>query len=148
MTVREEAQVEFALDPDGRSGQQWDAWEAMFSPRDPETGRPAPLFDARTGRIDRQVLEHWGRYDITRLVLANWDHYGPILIQRVRLVCGTLDSFYLNRAVERLKSAMETRRGEQEGPGYILLVDGATHNNIGNYTFARWNEEMRAYLAP
>ncbi len=146
MTVREEAQAEFVLDPNGGSGQQWDAWEAMFSPRDPETGRPRPMFDARTGRIDREVVKAWSRFDITRQVQADWERYGPILTDRVRLVCGTLDSFYLNRAVAKLKSAIDTHHGEQEGPGYILLVDGATHNNIGNYTFARWNEEMRAYL--
>jgi len=55
MTVEQENRMERAIDPQGRSGQQWDAWEAMFSPRDPVTGLPVPMFDTETGAIDRAV---------------------------------------------------------------------------------------------
>jgi hypothetical protein len=146
MTVRDEVHMERAIDPHGRSGQQWDAWEAMFSPRDPATGLPRPLVDDVTGRIDREVARHWSRFDIRRTLAENWERDGAVFTGRVRLACGTLDSFYLDRAVGLLAAQIEERGGHRGGPGYIRLVDGATHGNLTSRIFADWNEEMRAHL--
>ncbi|MFG0274929.1 MAG: alpha/beta hydrolase-fold protein [Phycisphaerales bacterium] len=147
MTVRQEGLMERAVSPDGDSGQQWDTWEAMFGPRDEETGLPAPMFDARTGRIDHAVVEHWKRFDITRMVTEDWAAYGPVLTSNIRLVCGTNDSFYLNRAVELLKQKTDPLRAQMDGPGYIRLVEGATHGTIIRAVASDWNREMREYLA-
>jgi hypothetical protein len=146
MTVRQEARTEHALNPDGGSGQQWDAWEAMFSPRDSVTGMPKPMFDATTGAIDQEVVSEWAKHDIARLVTENWDQYGPIMTNNVRLACGEWDSFFLNRAVERLKTKTDGLRGEQSGDGYILLVPRATHETLPRSIGVRWNGEMRTYL--
>lgn len=149
MTVRQEGLMEYAMHPLGGSGQQWDAWEAMFSPRDPVTGYPRPMFDGRTGVIDKEVVEHWRRFDIARLVADDWSHYGPIVMSRVRLSCGTLDSFYLQRAVERFKTLVEQRAEETggwTGPGYVQLVPDASHGDLRNYIFQQINQEMRAHL--
>ena len=146
MTVRQECRMEYAVHPLGGSGEQWDAWEAMFSPRDPRSGYPRPMFDARTGRIDRAVVEHWRKFDISERVTSDWARYGPIVTGRIRLACGTLDSFYLERAVERLKANVERLAGEQWGPGYILLVPGATHDSLHRHIRERWAREMGEYL--
>lgn len=107
MTVREEIGMERVLGPDGDSGEQWDAWAAMFSSIDPKTGLPKRPFDPLTGVIHRRVIEEdWSRFDIARLVNSDWERYGPILRDRVRLACGQRDSFYLNRAVERLRTVV------------------------------------------
>ena len=153
MTVRDEALMEWAMHPRGGSGQQWDAWEAMFSrrPRGREnlpgiSALPRPMFDAVTGKINRNVVEHWSRFDITRMVAQDWERYGPIVTERIRLVCGELDSYYLNRAVKRFKAMVREKAGEHEGPGYVRLVEFADHGNIRANTFIQINEQMRAHL--
>ena len=142
--------MEHAIDPTGGSGEQWDAWEAMFSPRDPATDMPAPMFDARTGKIDRAVVnEHWSSYDITRMVREDWATYGPIVTGRVRLACGMLDSFFLQRAVLRFKETVEglaEENGGWQGPGYVLMVEDATHGNLTRYIYQRKNREMREHF--
>ena len=144
MTVREEIAMERAMDPTGRSGQQWDAWNAMFSPPDTAAGHPQRLFDRRTGAIDPTVAEHWARFDIVRQVRRDPDGVGRTLAERARVLCGDLDSFYLNRAVERLRTAAE--ESAHDGDGYVLLIPDATHGSLLNKVFQRVNEEMRAYL--
>jgi Putative esterase len=150
MTAAEECGMEYAMHPLGGSGQQWDTWEAMFSPRDEATGFPVPMFDARTGAIDRELVEtHWSRWDIARLVAADWERYGPILQQRVRLACGTLDSFYLERAVAGVKELVEARAEEDggwQGEGFIRLVEGATHFDLLDQLYPLWDETMREHL--
>lgn len=150
MTVRQEAAMEFAIDPHGRSGQQWDAWEAMFGPKDPETGLPVPMFDARTGEIDRDVvLAHWKKFDITRLVVENWDRYGDIVRKRIRIACGMQDSFYLNHAVEsfqrEVEALMEAHGTEWDG-GWVWMVNNATHKNIVEMSTLRIHQEMIKHL--
>jgi hypothetical protein len=148
MTVRQEALMEYAIDPAGCSGEQWDGWAAMFSPPGGAGVCPRRLFDPLTGAIDRAVAAHWGGFDISRLIAADWARFGPIITQRVRLACGDCDSFYLDRAVRRFKERIDTLRGSDEGDGggYIWLVPYATHGNLDRKTTPRWNQEMRAWL--
>ena len=152
MTVRQECAMEVAIDPNGRSGQQWDAWEAVFSKKNPETGMPVRMFDRATGELQKGALRQWGRYDISQQLLVYWQKYGPVFLERVRLACGTDDSFYLNLAVERLASVVEQQKQQfpestpKNAAGYILLVPGADHGTIVHKTFQRWNAEMRSYL--
>jgi hypothetical protein len=138
--------MEHAMNPNGGSGQQWDTWEAMFSPKDPTSGYPVPLFDAGTGAIDREVLAHWSRFDITKQVTENWERLGPIVTGRVRLVCGSLDSFYLNRAVERFRDEIAPRREPEDGPGYVELIEGADHYTVVRAIVAPWRREMIEHL--
>ncbi|MHC5115190.1 MAG: alpha/beta hydrolase-fold protein [Planctomycetota bacterium] len=157
MTVREEGLMEYAIDPDGRSGQQWDAWEAMFSPpmssgkrgEGPFVGRPRPLFDALNGRLDRAVARQWHNFDITRLVTGNWKRYGPIVMERVRINVGGWDSFYLERAVARFKEQVEALAaadGGWTGPGYVKILPEETHGTLGAKIFQRINRETREHF--
>ncbi len=141
--------MEYSINPAGGSGQQWDAWEAMFSPHDADTGFPKPAYDSRTGEIDTSVVEHWRRFDITKIVAGDWTRFGPIVMQRVRLNCGDHDSFYLNRAVDRFKQCVEAlaeESGGWKGDGYVRLTPYATHFTITPMTQHRVYSEMRAYL--
>ena len=45
---------ELVLGTRGRSGGQWDIWEAVFSPNGAD-GYPQRIWDKRTGVIDKQV---------------------------------------------------------------------------------------------
>ena len=51
VTIRQMSQLEDALGSQGRSAQQFEAWEAVYGPVD-EDGYPKPLFDKKTGEID------------------------------------------------------------------------------------------------
>jgi len=148
MTVRQEAMMEYVIDPYGGSGQQWDAWEAMWSPRDERTSLPRPMFDASTGAIDREVVEHWRfSYDIFLIVRKDWDRLMPVLEGKVRVLCGEFDNYYLDRAVRRFKEMVELRAaGAWNGPGYIEIVEFAAHGSLVDLTTQRIHQEMREHL--
>ncbi len=155
MTVREEVGVEHVLGPNGDSGEQWGAWGAMFSMRDSKTKLPRAMFDPLTGAIDHEIVEHeWSRFDIARLVEADWPRYGPIFASKVFLLCGERDSYFLNRAVERLRDKIEALRAKDVeagrmpplGIGYVELVPRATHETLTALTTMRWNKEMIEFL--
>lgn len=113
LTVKDEVAIERVLDPDGDSGEQWDAWNALFSRVDSVTGLSRPMFDRRTGVIDHAVVEEdWSRYDIARRLDREWSTLGPIMQSRVRLLCGDRDSYYLDRAVLRLQELVTRKQVE------------------------------------
>lgn len=115
MTTREEIGVEHAMAPLGDSGQQWGAWMAIFSSRDPQSGKARWMADPRTGLIDRSVIDRdWVRYDLSRLVLSNWDVLKSIL-PRLRIAVGTQDSYALNRAVARFQERVTAQLAKDAG---------------------------------
>ena len=62
---RQMNRLELVLGTNARSGQQWDIWEAVFSPVGSD-GYPQPIWDKRTGVIDQQVAAYWREhYDLT-----------------------------------------------------------------------------------
>lgn len=155
MTNRDETGMEQALSPEGRSGEQLDSYAAMFSTLDPATRLPRRAWDPETGLINREVVDQeWSRFDIARLVRANPARYVPLLRQRVRLLVGSRDNFYLERAVERLKAVVEgavveaaaAGRPLAPGPGYIEILPEETHFTIPAASMLRWHSEMRQYL--
>jgi hypothetical protein len=146
LTVAEELAMERAIAPGGTSGEQWDAWNAMFSPIDRATGLPQRAWNPDTGALDAFIIEAgWVPHDIALLTLENWDRVMPIFRDRIRLVCGSHDSFYLERAVKHLKGIVDSRQ-TAEGDGYIEIIDGADHATIVPQTRQRWFGEMRSFL--
>lgn len=155
MTVREEIGIEEVLGPRGDSGEQWDAWAAMFSSRDPATRLPRRAWDPATGAIDRATIEEdWSRFDIARRVAADWPRHDPIFAGKIRLLCGDRDSFYLERAVRSLRETIDAlrKRGAERGlapaagPGYIELIRDAGHGEAAATAALRWGREMREHF--
>jgi hypothetical protein len=124
MTVRQEVGMERVMGPEWESGQQWGAWFAAFGPA--KDGKPAPLFDPLTGKIDPAVAEHWKRFDIGAVLRANPDKYGPIFRDRIRISVGRNDDYWLQEAVGLLNEDLE-RLGYTGGAGYVAIVDKADH---------------------
>ena len=147
MTVEDEMSMERALAPDGTSGEQWSAWNAMFSGRDPSTGLSRAGFDLATGTIDHEVIARdWSRFDITARLRRDPGRYAPILRDRVRLMCGSRDSYYLERAVRRLAETLDEVDPPSDGDehaGSIEIVEGATHDTVVGHAMSRWLPEMR-----
>lgn len=151
LTVRVENAMERVLGPEGESGQQWASWMAAFGPKDPKTGFAKPLFNLQTGEIDRSVAEKFKRYDISALVRADPAKYGPIFRDRIRLIAGDRDNFYLNKAVELLRQELDKAKmlGAKSGPdaGYIEIRPGGDHGVIGSLESMNglWGE-IQAYF--
>ncbi len=159
MLVRDEIGMEYALSPGGTSGQQWDAWAAMFGPAAALSARDGGggarrLCDPHTGVIDPVTIEAWSQFDIARRIRADWDGLGRLFVERVRVIVGERDSFYLERAAIRLRDSIDARMREESiagrvfpsGPGYIEIVPGATHDSVYQPAQVRFNREIRAFF--
>lgn len=100
-TIRHECQMENVMGAGNSwtmSGQQWGAWNAAYGPRGGD-GRPLPLWDPKTGVIDKSVVEHWKKYDLRLVLEQNWATLGPKLRGKIHISVGEADNYYLNNAV-------------------------------------------------
>jgi len=98
-TMEESNHLELVLGTNSRSGQQWDIWEAVFSPQG-EDGYPKRIFDKLTGDIDPSVAAYWKEhYDLRYILERDWDTLGPKLEGKIHIYCGDMDNYYLNNAV-------------------------------------------------
>jgi Putative esterase len=104
VTMRQMSQLEDVLGSHGRSGQQFEAWEAVYGPVGVD-GYPKPLWDKATGRIDLSVATYMRDhgYDLRYYLEQNWPTIGPKLVGKLHIYCGDMDNFYLNLAVYRLE---------------------------------------------
>jgi enterochelin esterase-like enzyme len=104
VTMRQMSQLEDVLGSHGRSGQQFEAWEAVYGPVGPD-GYPKPLWDKQTGRIDPAVAIYMRDhdYDLRYYMEKNWPTIGPQLVGKLHIYCGDMDNFYLNLAVYKLE---------------------------------------------
>lgn len=124
--------MEEVLGPDNTSGQQWDSWFAVWGPRN-HRGNPAALFDPATGVIDRAVAERYRDYDIAELVRRDPGRYALLFQERIRLVVGDRDNYYLNEAVALLKQDVEKvsfLHLPEGGHGFVTIVLGRDHGSI------------------
>lgn len=98
-TMEQEQRLELVLGDKSRSGQQWDIWEAVYSPQGAD-GYPQRIFDKRTGVIDPKVAAHWREnYDLVHIMKRDWKTLGPKIRDKVFLYVGDMDNYYLNNAV-------------------------------------------------
>ncbi len=122
-TFEDFARLEAVIGP---YGGQISSFDWVFSPRG-EDGRPQPLFDRATGRIDPAVVAYWReRYDIAHIVERDAARLKPDLDGKVHLIVGTADTFYLDQSARLLEAAM-TRAGVRASFRY---VPGRTHGDL------------------
>ncbi|MGB7668438.1 MAG: hypothetical protein WBL66_14360, partial [Candidatus Acidiferrales bacterium] len=60
-TMEGETRRELVLGTHSRSGDQFDIWQAVFSPVG-DDGYPKPIIDPMTGDIDHSVAEYWKQH--------------------------------------------------------------------------------------
>ena len=78
-TLEETNLRELALATHGRSGDQWDIWQAVFGPVGAD-GYPQPIWDKLTGEIDRKVAGYWKEnFDLVHILERDWKTLGPKL---------------------------------------------------------------------
>jgi hypothetical protein len=107
-TIEQDNRMELVLGEHSRSGEQFDIWEAVYSPVG-QDGYPQRIFDKRTGAIDPQVAAYWREhYDLSHILARDWATLGPKLQGKLRVNVGTLDTFYLDGAVKLLEERLAT----------------------------------------
>jgi len=99
---------ELTLGTKGRSGDQWDIWQAVYSPVGKD-GYPQPIWDKLTGEIDHAVAEYWREhYDLRYILERDWPKLGPKLKGKIHIYCGDMDNYYLNNAVYLMEEFLES----------------------------------------
>jgi hypothetical protein len=126
-TIERMNRLELVLGTHGRSGGQWDIWEAVFSPVGPD-GYPKRIWDKRTGAIDPAVARHWrDNYDLSHILRRDWEKgLGAKLRGKINLYVGDMDNYYLNNAVYLVEDFL---RSTTNPPfeGEVLYGDRAEH---------------------
>jgi hypothetical protein len=124
LTVREENQAELVIASKGRSGGQWDGWQAAWAPVGPD-GYPKALWDKKTGHIDRAVASAMRQsgYDLRDYVERNWKTLGPQLVGKLHIAVGDMDNYFLNLGVYRMETFLESTKEEGRGPYYAGTVE-------------------------
>ena len=117
---------EMVLGSRGRSGQQWDIWQATYSPTG-DDGYPQPIWDKRTGTIDAAVAGYWREnYDLRYILERDWDTLGPELQGKIHIYCGDMDNYYLNNAVMLMEDFLE-KTDSPHYDGEVAYGDGDEH---------------------
>lgn len=130
-SIRREVALEGLLGRGGRwalSGGQWGAWNATFGPRGAD-GAPVPVWDGKTGAIDRSVGDSWRAHDLRWYVERNWAALEPKLKGKVHIWMGDRDDFYLNEAMRLFADAVA--RLEPRADFAITFMPGRGHTGPG-----------------
>jgi hypothetical protein len=136
ITAQEANQYELALGTRGRSGEQFDIWQAVYSPVG-DDGYPKPIFDKETGDIDHTVAAYWkDHYDLRNILERDWPTLGPKLRGKLHIYCGSADNYFLNNAVYLLEDFLKTSNPPYEGE--VKYGDRAEHCWNGDPTLPNY----------
>jgi hypothetical protein len=134
--------MELVLGTKTRSGQQWDIWEAVYSPVG-EDGYPKRIWDKTTGKIDRKVAEFWREnYDLSYILKRDWGKLGPKLEGKIHIYVGDMDNFYLNNAVYLIEEFLESTKNPYYA-GEVDYGDRAEHCWNGDHTRPNGSSRLR-----
>lgn len=154
-TLGEMNHRELVLGTKSRSGDQWDIWQAVYSPVD-EDGYPKPIWDKMTGEIDHKVAEYWREhYDLCYILQRDWPEIGHKLMGKIHIYCGDMDTYYLNNAVYLMEEFLKSTTD----PHYNGVVDygdrfehcwSGDHNNPNSISRLTYNQRfapiMKAHI--
>jgi hypothetical protein len=140
-TLEEVNRLELVIGPNSRSGGQWDIWQAVFSPVGAD-GYPQPIWNKRTGEIDRSVANFWREnFDLVHIMRRDWEKgLGEKLRGKIHLYVGELDNYYLESAVYLAQEFLESTRN----PKFEGVIDyGRRAEHCWNGDHTRPNAESR-----
>lgn len=141
-TVHEMNQHEQAEGSRTRSGEQFDIWEAVFSPMDND-GYPKRIFDKYTGAIDSSVARYWrDNFDLTHIIKRDWPKIGNSLKGKIHIYVGDMDTYYLNDAVYTAEDMLK----KLNNPNCSCVIDygdRAEHCWNGDHTQPNYISRLR-----
>jgi hypothetical protein len=155
--VRDMNHRELALGSKSRSGDQWDIWEAVYSPVGAD-GYPVRVFDKKTGDINPSVVAHWKEnFDLTHIIQRDWPKIGEKLKGKIHLYVGDMDNYYLNNAVYNAEDMLKQLKnpscncevdygdraehcwnGDHKNPNYISRL------RYHSMFISKWVEEIKS----
>jgi hypothetical protein len=143
-----EYRFEYVLGTHGRSTEQWDIWQAVFSPAGPD-GYPAEVINPLTGAIDKKVVAYWhDHYDLNAILTRDWATLGPKLEGKIHLAVGDGDTYFLNNAVHLLQHSMDATRNPhsdstfQYGPGEPHCYTGGPSEYTMQQNGLTWTQRV------
>jgi len=140
-TVRDYNHLELVLGDKSRSGDQFDIWEAVYSPQG-DDGYPRRLWDKKTGAIDKSVAEYWREnYDLRHILERDWATLGPKLQGKLHIYTGDMDNYYLNNAVYLMEQFLVSADPPYEGE--VTYGDRAEHCWNGDPTLPNHITRLR-----
>jgi hypothetical protein len=120
ISMRDNIAYEAALGDKGRSQEQFDIWQAVYSPQGGD-GYPVPIFDKITGKIDHDTAAYWhDHFDLDAILQRDWQTLGPKLQGKLHLYVGSDDTYMLNNAVYLMEDFLKTTGT----PGHGVAYDG------------------------
>jgi hypothetical protein len=135
--VEDANRKELVLGTASRSGDQWDIWEAVYSPV-ASNGYPERIFDKKTGVINPTVAAYWKEnYDLRYILERDWPKLGKKLEGKIHIYCGDMDNYYLNNAVYLMEKFLNSTQKPHYG-GEVKYGDRFEHcwngdPNVPNY---------------
>ncbi len=145
VTSEQRNRFELVSGTKGRSGQQLDIWAAVHGPVG-EDGYFEPLYNKRTGVVNREVAEYWREhFDLLHHLQTNWSWLGPKLVDKLRVYTGDMDNYYLNFPVQEMEAWMKTTSNPHY-PGFFMYGRGRGHCYSGPVSTAERLREMAQHL--
>ena len=145
-TMKEQLQYERAMGTNGRSGEDWDCWQAVYGPAS-DTGYFQPIFDPATGAIDHGVAAYWKEHtDLNAYLQRRWKEIGPKLAGKLHIWVGDMDTYYLNDAVYLLEDYLKTTNSPAWA-GSITYGPRQPHCWVGPFTLPERLKMMAQYVA-
>jgi hypothetical protein len=132
VTLGQMNQLERVLASHGRSGGQWDIWQAVYGPVGTD-GYPKPIWDKRSGAIDPAVAAYWREhYDLGAILRRDWASLGPKLRGKLHIFVGEADNYYLNDAVYLVEEFL--KRADPPAEAEVDYEPRAEHCWNGDHT--------------
>jgi hypothetical protein len=132
-TLEQINQRELVLGTNARSGDQWDVWQSVYSPAGPD-GYPRPIWDKKTGVIDKDVASYWKEnYDLSYILRRDWKTLGPKVRGKLHIYVGDMDNYYLNNAVYLVEEFLKSTN-DPPYEGEVDYGDRAEHCWNGDQT--------------
>jgi len=141
-TLIQQNHLELVLGTKSRSGQQWDIWEAVYSPAG-EDGYPKRIWNKLTGEIDKSVAQYWKEnYDLRFILERDWNKIGKKLEGKIHIYVGDMDNYYLNNAVYKMEDFLESTENPYYG-GEVDYGDRAEHCWNGDHSLPNAFSRLR-----
>jgi hypothetical protein len=145
LTSAQRNRFELVSGTKGRSGQQLDIWAAVHGPVG-DDGYFKPVYDKRTGVVDREVAQYWrDNYDLLYYLQRNWSWLGRKLVDKLHIYTGDMDNYYLNNAVIEMEAWMKTTENPHY-PGFFSYGRGRGHCYSGPISTADRLKEMAQHV--
>ena len=97
--------------------------------------------------IDREVADHWKKYDFKLYAKDNWSELGPEIQGKVYVWMGDMDQFYLNPATRAFADFLETTEHPKSDAEIVFSPMEGHCQRFSNQTVLLQIQERLAKMA-